>query len=74
MAEGGTLLRCYVEQSASRVQIPITPFFSRDSTLSANYNLRQTPKFGRLSVSKFYFETKPKTSFVKIHSKSQNDI
>lgn len=27
MAEGGTLLRCYVEQSASRVQIPITPFF-----------------------------------------------
>ena len=28
VAEGGTLLRCYVEQSASRVQIPITPFFS----------------------------------------------
>ena len=27
VAEGGTLLRCYVEQSASRVQIPITPFF-----------------------------------------------
>ena len=26
VAEGGTLLRCYVEQSASRVQIPITPF------------------------------------------------
>lgn len=25
VAEGGTLLRCYVEQSASRVQIPITP-------------------------------------------------
>ena len=25
VAEGGTLLRCYVGQPASRVQIPVTP-------------------------------------------------
>ena len=50
MAEGGTLLRCYVDYSASRVRIPLSPNFENlifrvgMRTLDAGENPPTNPK------------------------------
>ena len=46
VAEGGTLLRCYVEQSASRVQIPITPFLRPQTENQCRYKFEKPPTVG----------------------------
>ena len=50
VAEGGTLLRCYVGQPASRVQIPITPFLSPQTENQADTKLKNRPVWAVFAI------------------------